>query len=298
MAEERIRTEIQRAFPELPVRDIAFLGAGMDSDAYLVNNACVFRFPKRPEVARALSREIAMLPKLTGRLPVAIPQFDFIGRQTGNGLLFAGYRLIRGEPLTVECFDSLTLADQERVLASLAAFLQAVHSFPITEAAAIGLEEISTREWVEERLVSGKARVLPLLAPRDREALVNLFADFFADTRNFANTPHLLYADFAPEHILYDADARDIAGILDWGDLEIGDPDFDLLYLRQDYGEEFVRRLLGHFPHPEPARLFEKLRVFDACDHVDMIVDALGNPVEHDAVDESVTALGELLKWE
>ena len=298
MAEERIRTEIERAFPELPVRGIAFLGWGIDSDAYLVNDAWVFRFPNRLEVARALSREIAMLPKLAGRLPIAIPRFDFIGRQTGNRLLFAGYRLIRGEPLTVECFDSLTLADQERVLATLAAFLQAVHRFQITEAAAIGLEEISTREWVEECLVSGKARVLPLLAPRDREALVNLFADFLADTRNFANTPHLLYADFAPQHILYDADARDIAGIIDWGDLEIGDPDFDLLYLRQDYGEEFVRRLLGHFPHPEPARLFEKLRVFDACDHVDMIVDALGNPVEHDAVDESVTALGELLKRE
>jgi aminoglycoside 2''-phosphotransferase len=73
MSEQRARTEIARAFPELPVRDIAFLGAGMDSDAYLVDDEWVFRFPKREAAARALGREAAVLPKLAGRLPVATP---------------------------------------------------------------------------------------------------------------------------------------------------------------------------------------------------------------------------------
>lgn len=68
-----------------------------------------------------------------------------------------------------------------------------------------------------------------------------------------------------------------------------------MLYLRQDYGEDFVRRLLGHYQHPEPAHLFQKLRVFDACDHVNTIAASHRDPAECEVVRESVTALGEIL---
>lgn len=297
-SEQGIRSEIERAFPAFSVRDIAFLGAGMDSDAYLVNDEWVFRFPKRAAVARALGREVAVLPKLAGRLPVATPQFAYIGRQTGNGLLFAGYRIIHGKPLTADIYDSLPFSGQERVLATLAAFLRGVHSYPVATAAADGVEELSTREWVASCWASGQTLALPFLPLYAGAALARLIEGFLADTRNFANTPRLLYADFAPEHILYDAGTRNIVGIIDWGDLSIGDPDFDLLYLRQDYGEEFVRRLLGHYPHPEPARLFEKLRVFDACDHLNTIVAARQHPAERAAIQEALTALEELLEQE
>lgn len=298
MTEQRARTEIARAFPELPVRDVAFLGEGVDSNAYLVNDEWVFRFPKREAVARALNREVALLPKLAGRLPVATPRFAYVGRQTGSGLLFAGYRLIRGEPLTAELYGSLAEPDQERLHTTLAAFLRGVHSFPVADAAAAGVEELSTREWVGSSWSGGRAQVLALLTPHDGAALARLIEGFLGDARNFANTPRLLYGDFAPEHVLYDADSNGIVGVIDWGDLAIGDPDYDLLYLRQDYGEGFVRRLLGHYPHPEPGRLFEKLRVFDACDHVNTIAASHRDPAEPEAVRESVTALGEILKQE
>lgn len=298
MAEQQARNEIERAFPDLPVRDVVFLGAGMDSDAYLVNDEWVFRFPKRDTVTRALSREVALLPRLAGCLPVAIPRFSYIGPQSDNGPLFVGYRLIQGEPLTPALFDSLTQPDQERVLATLAAFLRGVHGFPVADAAAAGVVEFSTREWVGACWSRGQARVLPLLSPRDGAALAGLIERFLADERNVANSPRLLYVDFAPEHILFSPDERHIVGVIDWGDLAIGDPDYDLLYLRQDYGESFVRRLLGHYPHPEPARLFEKLQVFDACDHVNTIVDSRRDLAERDTIHEAVIALGEILEQE
>jgi aminoglycoside 2''-phosphotransferase len=290
------RTEMAPAFPDLPVRHIAFLGAGVDSEAYLVNDEWVFRFPKREAAARALDREVALLPKLAGRLPVAVPRFTYLGHQSGSGLLFAGYRLIPGEPLTAELFSCLAFSDQERVLATLADFLRSAHSFPVGEAAAAGVAELYSRDWVEACWAGGQALVLPLLAPRAGAALVRLIEGFLGDAQNFAYTPCLLYADFAPEHVLYDAAARAIVGIIDWGDLAIGDPDYDLLYLRQDYGEEFVHRLLGHYPHPEPARLLEKQRVFNACDHINTIVSARGDPAELEAIQESVAALGEIVE--
>jgi hypothetical protein len=44
------------------------------------------------------------------------------------------------------------------------------------------------------------------------------------------------------------------------------------MYVYQDYGADFVQRLLAHYPHAEPGRLLEKLRVFNACDYVNTIV--------------------------
>ena len=72
-------------------------------------------------------------------------------------------------------------------------------------------------------------------------------------------------------------------------------PNFDLLYLRQDYGEDFVHRLLGHYAHPDPARLFEKLRVFDACDQINTIVER-GSVADEDSVYAATTALRTVLK--
>lgn len=293
MTEQDARLEIERAFPELGVREIRFLGAGMDSRAYLVNGKWVFRFPQRPEVATALRREIALLPRLAAHLPVAVPRFTHLGEQAANGLLFAGYRLIPGEPLTLELFASLAPPDQERVLATLAAVLRAVHGFPLADAIACGVETFSTRDWVRDSwsAVRGAAQ---LLGRRHGPALARWLTGFLADARNFDGAPCLLYADFAPEHVLYSRAARAITGLIDWGDLAIGDPDFDLMYLYQDYGEEFVRRLLVYHPHPDPARLAAKLRVFNACDHLRDIATAHANPGEP-AVQEAVGALRDLL---
>ena len=275
------------------MREIAFLGAGVDSEAYLVNGEWVFRFPKRAEVAHALEREIALLPRLAAHLPVATPRFAYVGRQAA-GLLFAGYRCIAGEPLTRDLLKSLALDDQERVLATLAAFLRGVHGFPVAEAAALGVEALSTHSWVEACWSRGGADALTLLTPNVGAALARLIERFLADERNFANPPCLLYADFAPEHLLYDRAAGAITGIIDWGDLVIGDPDFDLLYLYQDYGEGFVRRLLAHYPHAEPARLLAKLRVFNACERIQTIADARRRG-DSRAAQASADVLGDLI---
>lgn len=285
------RAEIERAFPALAVHEIGFLGAGMDSAAYLVNGALVFRFPKDEAVSRALSREIALLPKLADRLPVAIPRFEYVGRQAPSGLLFVGYPLIPGEPLTPEAFTSLAAARQESVLDTLAAVLCGVHSFPSEEAVAAGVEPLSTRDRVRARWSEAHAKIVTLLTPDDSRALARLVESFIADEANFEAPPCLLYADFAPEHLLHDPASGALTGLIDWGDMTIGDPDYDLLYLYQDYGEGFVRRLATRNltpdrPNPDTERLIAKLRVFNACDYLRDIVSA--DPTE------AVTALAEL----
>jgi aminoglycoside 2''-phosphotransferase len=299
----RVSADIERSFPELAVHEIGFLGAGMDSEAYLVNDELVFRFPMREAVSHALAREIALLPKLAPRLPVAVPRFEYVGRQSSSGLLFVGYPLIPGEPLTLELFESLDPADQESILDTLAAILRAVHTFPLEEAVAAGLPSFSARARMQAIWTDLRERALPLLGKAYARALAATIEGYFADGRNLdVEPPCLLYADFAPEHILYDRATRAITGLIDWGDMTIGDTDYDLLYLYQDYSEDLVRRLIvfdltPHAPPTDPERLLLKLRVFNACDYIrDIALARDAMPPDAVTIEESIVALSKLAR--
>lgn len=56
--------EILRVAPEFRGASFAPLGQGMDNHAVLVADEFVFRFPRHPEAAARIRREIALLPNL------------------------------------------------------------------------------------------------------------------------------------------------------------------------------------------------------------------------------------------
>jgi len=86
--EARVRAALAAAFPALPVGRCRFVGEGWDSSVWSVDGVLLCRFPKRPAVARALEREIALLPLLA---PAGSP--------TDPALPFVGYPPIPGLPL-------------------------------------------------------------------------------------------------------------------------------------------------------------------------------------------------------
>jgi aminoglycoside 2''-phosphotransferase len=293
-AQAQAHAEIVRAFPDFNVRDIRLLGSGVDSDAYLVNGEWVFRFPRRQVASLGLGREVALLPQLAEVLPVPIPHFEYVATRPETDLMFVGYRLIPGEPLTRKLFDSLSAEAQERVFATLAAFLKAVHAFDPRKALAAGVEHLPTRNMIGDVWKATSGRVLARMSKEDGRALSDLISGFRMSMDSSRYRQRLLYADFAPEHILYDRAADRITGIIDWGDMAIGDPDYDQTYLYQDYGSDFIRRLLVYLPHAHPDRLFTKLRVFCAYDY---LMDVLANdgpeptPEAQTAVDEALAGL-------
>ena len=69
-----------------------------------------------------------------------------------------------------------------------------------------------------------------------------------------------LHADLKPAHVL--CESGRLSGVIDWGDVSLGDPDFDLAVFAMFFGDAMLARLLEHLPDLDPAGVAEKTRFF------------------------------------
>jgi len=245
------------------VHSIHMLGEGMDSRAFLVNDRDVFRFPKSPEVAKQLKVELALLPLLKDVLPLPIPDFRFKGEFGSDKLLFAGYPQLRGLSLGSDILHRMPEAQQFRFVRSLVDFFVSLHAFPVPVAQRCGVKTKNMREMYIQDLVEARSVVFPLLDTLHTKRIEGWYEEYLTDSHNFAYEPTVLHADLSPDHILFDPNSSKITGILDFGDVCIGDPDYDLMWMYEDYwGEPFVRLMLRWYPHSNPERLLKKLHFF------------------------------------
>ncbi len=228
---DAIRFEIARIVPEFEGEPIVPLGEGMDSLAVLAGGAFVFRFTKHAEADQGLKREVALLPRLGPRLKLDIPRFEYLGAHSVTGLPFDGYRLIRGEPLHQPLYDGLAAPTRDGLLGDLAAFLAVVHAFPVDEATECGIGAEGGRAGYIEDLGRAREDVFPRLDKPARYAVDPKVASFLEDDRNFACTPTLLHGDLWPEHVLFSTAVGRLTGVIDIGDVSIGDRDYDLAFL-------------------------------------------------------------------
>lgn len=291
---DRTINDITTAYPQFKIENIAFLGEGHDSTAFIVNHEFVFRFPKRMSISKELQVEMKLLPLLAQQLKIAVPDFIYFGTQQDTGFQFVGYRKILGNELTKKLFWSLGSVIQTKIVCSLADFLQAVHQFPLATAREAGVRfddfKASFGEFWEEH----QEKILPQLDQINQQKLNMVFARYFENESNFHYTPSLMHADLAPEHIFFDANKEDIAGIIDWGDMVIGDPDFDLMFLYKYYGVEFIKLLLKYYPHQNEARLMEKLHFFHVCDLVETVCESTQPAEQSEAFSELQKALASI----
>jgi aminoglycoside phosphotransferase (APT) family kinase protein len=204
-------------------------GHGWDNAAFLVDERWVFRFPRRAAFASSLEVEAGWLPALAPHLPLRVSAPDWVGEPEETfPYVFCGYRLIEGETLC----RAAELADDHRaaLAAPLGGFLRALHKLPITDAMRRNAPGDTIRRAdmphrlprLIERLDAISAHLDPDLVARVREALSALSTA----------APHpgpscWVHGDLYARHIILDP-AHHIAGIIDWGDMHLGDPAIDL----------------------------------------------------------------------
>lgn len=219
---------LERQFPALAPVQLELFGIGWDNSAFLVNRRFVFRFPRRQIAAGLIAHEARWLPLLTENLPLPIPVPVFVG-QPGEGypFPFAGYEQIPG---TTACRVAWTDAERTRNAVPLARFLAALHRIPVTEetrAQAPGDDIL--RADLNKRVPMVKERLNNITSLLSGEQVVSLSAliDRLASTPPASEPTCWLHGDLYARHLLVN-EARQLCGVIDWGDVHLGDRALDL----------------------------------------------------------------------
>ncbi len=237
---QKYRAAISEKFPDLALGSIEYLSEGWDSVACRVNQNLIFRFPKRPEVEQSLKVELRLLPELAPSLPLPIPNFKYVSPEPGQFFeyAFVGYEMINGWS-EEDWPEDLLAADWWKV--ALGQFVTALHRFPLERARELGVQELKDvnlvrvpqqpsdwREALEQFYRAMREQGFPLLSDAKQDEVADFFEDFLDNDDNFKFEPTLVHADLYYDHILLDLEKQKINGIIDFGDVGIGDPAFDV----------------------------------------------------------------------
>jgi aminoglycoside 2''-phosphotransferase len=267
---------IERENRGLSVRSASFLGEGWNSHAYLVNKELVFRFPKRADSWEELEREIIFLMFAAGDLPLAVPQYLKVARNScaaPNG--YAVYRYLSGHALDR---DALTPERRAAAADTIAAFMRALHGLQPSPVVGSLLPQEDARAVAEEYLARAEAEIVPKLLPREAKALRKRFEIYLSTPMNFLFQPSVLHADLSGDHLLVEDDA--VAGVIDFGDVNWGDPDYDFMYLFVDFGKAFTEEVARRYGHTDVEQLGIKLQYFSMVDQIGTILDGVGRAPE------------------
>lgn len=263
---DRVRALLTDHYPDLLVRDVRFLAEGWDSQAFEIDRTWVFRFPKRANIQDDLRVEAALLPHLSAhlaRIGLRIPVFDFVGQPSALfPYLFAGYRKIAGREATQVPVDEVPV---EPLCKQLGAALTAIHAFPADRARALGVPE----DMPSRRLAPMRDRALECL-PRAATvldaALIERARESLAELPPEYEGPRVLvHNDLHHEHVLLDPASHLLVGLIDWGDVALGDPAVDLCGIHAWLGVDAVRQVLAAYAVPLDPGALERSRWRAVC---------------------------------
>lgn len=218
---------IQEQFPALCASRIRLLGAGWDNTAFIVNEDLVFRFPRREIAIPLLETEWCALPKLGSRLPLPIPIPKWKGSPTTHfSWPFIGYRMLPG---FTACYANLTEDARASLAVPIAEFLSKLHAISPSEISQCHIPQ-DKQSRINGSLLTSKIQthfeelsLLGLLEDKEKlESLVKSLQHFRPPMSSC-----IVHGDFYVRHLLVN-EKHQLAGVIDWGDIHIGDPAIDL----------------------------------------------------------------------
>jgi aminoglycoside phosphotransferase (APT) family kinase protein len=235
------------------VHDIEPLGQGFDSAAFRVDRDWVVRFPLVPRAQSALRRELALLPELARRLPVAVPRPEHVAHRDGR-IVFSAYRLLEGEPLSDAALAALAPRARERTLDEFAALLRAIDHFPLRQARAAGVTFELYAGAYHDAQRELELQLRENLGADELATIARQRGAFARSRLRRERSTVLLHADIKPEHLLHDPASGRLTGLIDWGDASLGHADFDLAIAGAFCGPETLRGLLARLSTADAAR--------------------------------------------
>lgn len=227
VSEELARGLLARQFPELPVHSLEPLGTGWDNTVFLVNGTWVFRFPRRERALPGVRTEMTVLPKLAPNLPLPIPSPVFLGQGSPDfPWPFFG---ARGVPGHESATFQLSAEERTALAPQLARFLRALHAPELCEALRPILPPDTLRRTDMATRLPKTRQKLDELRHLGLETCEEALAEVFEAAQQLPppTATALVHGDLHFRHLLLE-ERQQLSGIIDWGDLHLGDPAVDL----------------------------------------------------------------------
>jgi aminoglycoside phosphotransferase (APT) family kinase protein len=233
VVETEARERVTAAFPQLEAKTVTPIGDGWTVDTYDVDGEWIVQFPRSDYAADRLRSQMRVLPELAAELSAMVPAPVY----TNMEIPAMAYHRLAGLPLD-RAPDGLW---PER----LGRFLYDLHLMPPEYVELRGRNASAVRAELSEELAEHRTAVLPLLDPDEATRFGERFTAFIDREDCWRFSACLVHGDIGPEHVLV-SDTGDLVGVLDWEELDVGDPVSDfawLLHARPDDGE----RVLGAY---------------------------------------------------
>jgi aminoglycoside 2''-phosphotransferase len=247
------------------------IGEGWNACAYLVNNELVFRCPKHAGHWAEMEREIAFLAFARDKLPLPVPRYLRVAPHSSAAP--HGYAIYNYLPGRTMDTGGLTRETRDAAAAVLASFLKSLHALEPGPDIAGMLPRDDEGLAARDYFARAEREVAPKLARHAGRTLQKIFEMYLGSLESFV-VPVVLHADFGADHILMENDV--VSGVIDFGDTNWGDADYDFMYLFVDFGLAFVEDVARRYGHPDLARLRNKVRYFGIVDQIDTILEDEG----------------------
>jgi aminoglycoside 2''-phosphotransferase len=248
--------------PELSGESYRVLSSSLQNMILIVGERLIFRFPLTSDLT-SMRLEQRILPKLAKHVPLPIPQFQYVsGRK--DKICYVVYPMIPGEPLEAEHLQRM--GDRQRLAAAkqIAEFLTALHTFDGSSFTRVDSRELQT-EW--RKNWSGYYRALelhvfPKIGRKERLWIMTVFYKFLYPSEHFRFQPCLLHGDFKNDHIFCDPATGKLTGVIDFGNMRMGDPAYDFHDLCFTFGEPFMREVASFYRGPLDRTFLQRVTGF------------------------------------
>ena len=240
---------------QFPNSDLELFGSGDFCLAFRHGNE-VIRVARHLDAAGALKRESCILPKIAPRLPLPVPRPTY--HPPDGYPPFTVHDEIVGEILTREDWESMPPSSQEKAASDLANFLNTLHTLPIEIGLECGLVQIDAAKMAHSLQREAADTIHPFLEP-DVQRKFDQTLEIWSSQPE-VRRPGLLHCDFGPGHVLYDPSTLQLTGVIDFGDLVIGDPARDFIYIYEDFGPLILQEVLTRYAGKESPKMLSAIR--------------------------------------
>lgn len=260
-------SRIKADFPDVAWTKYKYLDEGWDHEVIILDEKLVFRFPNDADYKELLKTEVEVLDRLNPLISsVNIPNYSYVA----SDYSYAGYRYLKGSTLTKSYFDTLSSSEREVIAKKLADFLTIMHTSVLNGHDFSDVSQSDMAETQSKDKQLSLKHLKPVLTAQDY-LLVEDILDDMDRTLSQSLPSVLLHGDVYSTHLLWDNELKQL-GIIDFSDMNLGDPAFDFAELFE-YGDSFVESVYQYYAGPKDDTFLKRALAYQKWVGVFMMVD-------------------------